>query len=154
MNKYVGTFADILSDCGIKPEEWDLFVESARVQRKEHPEPVLTEKDHEAIKTLFKSFEEDVDVENLTSRHYDPDPYGIGGQYSCADNWSYDEEELTWETLKIFLDRIFSDQLYNYIDLSAPELEDEEILACAASLEAIGFVWGYFYNHDGKNPLF
>lgn len=154
MTHYIGSFSEMLQDCDINARAWQLFVSSAKSQRAEMPEPVLSPEDKHAIEKFFASCTEDVDVETLNSAHHDPDPYCIGGCYTCADNWTCDEDELTWETFKKFLDRVFCDQLYNYIDLSSPELEDEEALASAASLEAIEYIWDNCFNDTGKNPLF
>lgn len=154
MTRYIGSFSEMLQDCDINPRAWQLFVSSAKDQRAEMPAPVFSPEDKLAIEKFFDSCAEDVDVETLNSAHHDPDPYCVGGCYSCADNWSYDEDEFYWEAFKKFLDRIFCDQLYNYVDLSASELKDEEALACAASLEAVAYIWDKIFNRGGKNPLF
>lgn len=154
MTHYIGSFSEMLQDCEINDEAWQYFVSSAKAQRAEMPEPKLSPEDKHAIEKFFDSCAEDVDIETLNSAHYDPDPYAVDGHYSCSDNWTYDEDEFNWETFKKFLDRIYCDQLYNYIDLRAPELEDEEALACAASLEAVAYIWDKYFNMSGENPLF
>lgn len=143
MSKYFGTFEEALKAAKISEEDWKEFKATAEQQLDDagiSPETqILNEADLKAVMNYYERCKDDIGVNELESAEYDEDPYGVGGSYICADNWSWDEDELSWRAFIRFLDGLVCDLLYNYVDLSQKRLEEE--LDTAATLAAIEFVW-------------
>lgn len=143
MSKYFGTFDEALKAANVSDEDWEEFKATAKRQLEAagiSPETqILTEDDLKAVLDYYERCKDDIGVNELESAEYDEDPYGVGGSYVCADNWSWDEEELSWRAFISFLNCMVCDLLYNYVDLSSEKLEEE--LDAAATLAAIEYVW-------------
>ena len=143
MSKYFGTFDEALEAAKISEEKWEEFNATAKRQLDDagisSETQILSEADLKAVLNYYERCKDDIGVNELESAEYDEDPYGVGGSYICADNWSWDEEELSWRAFTDFLNCMVCDLLYNYVDLSSERLEGE--LDTAATLAAIEFVW-------------
>lgn len=143
MSRYFTTLEDAVSDAGINAEDWNELQAEAKAAREKAgiaPDAELfTEEEKQEILKFYHRFEEDVDCQSLNSYHYDSDPYGIGGSYSCRDNVSYDDEEFEYEQFQLFIKTLVDEGIYVYIDLDEDKFPEE--LEKVATLEALRIVW-------------